>query len=55
MSREELAPPSATPHAQPFHCPYCGIEELRPGEDTGTWSCESCARTFSLRLLRAGR
>jgi ribosomal protein L37AE/L43A len=43
--------PSVTPHAEPFHCPYCGLGELRPDEDHGTWFCEACTRVFSLRLL----
>lgn len=45
----------------PFHCPYCGDEDLRPhevvdasGEVTsphGTWDCRSCLRAFSLKML----
>jgi uncharacterized Zn finger protein len=45
----------------PFHCPYCGDEDLRPhevvdasGEVTsphGTWECRSCLRAFSLKML----
>jgi ribosomal protein L37AE/L43A len=35
----------------PFFCPYCGEETLRPaGADAGGWTCESCTRTFTLRL-----
>ena len=47
--------------AAPFHCPYCGDEDLRPhevvadsGEVTsphGTWECRSCLRAFSLKML----
>jgi len=35
----------------PFFCPYCGDEALRPaGPDEGEWTCESCARSFSLKF-----
>ena len=44
--------PSATPRAEPLSCPYCGLEELRPYEQEGTWWCESCTRAFFLRLIR---
>lgn len=47
--------PSATPRAEPFSCPYCGLEELRPEEDEGTWRCEACTRVFLLKLLEVGR
>lgn len=46
---------TATPRSQPFHCPYCGLEELRPGDDADAWYCESCTREFELRLRRVGR
>ncbi|HET6626614.1 MAG TPA: hypothetical protein VFG63_09505 [Nocardioidaceae bacterium] len=40
----------------PFHCPYCGDEDLRPhesedGAGPGAWECRSCLRAFSLRML----
>jgi transposase-like protein len=36
----------------PFHCPYCGDENLRPHEAThGTWECHSCLRAFSVKFL----
>ncbi|GAA2003727.1 MAG: hypothetical protein JHD04_03310 [Nocardioides sp.] len=45
----------------PFHCPYCGDEDLRPHEVVsqdgqissphGSWECRSCLRAFSLRML----
>jgi hypothetical protein len=50
----------------PFHCPYCGEQDLRPhevvapsvdgapGEVTsphGTWECRGCLRAFSLKML----
>jgi hypothetical protein len=43
--------------AVPFHCPYCGDEDLRPheapggGSPHGAWECRACLRAFSLRLL----
>ena len=37
----------------PFHCPYCGDENLRPSEEvrTGAWECHACLRAFSLKML----
>ncbi|MGL5810422.1 MAG: hypothetical protein ACRCYQ_10800 [Nocardioides sp.] len=52
--------PESTPslrRAVPFHCPYCGDQDLRPHlADDGTsphgsWDCRSCLRTFSLSLI----
>jgi transposase-like protein len=38
--------------AQPFHCPYCGDEDLRPHTaEAGSWECRSCLRAFRLNLL----
>jgi transposase-like protein len=43
--------------AVPFHCPYCGDEDLRPHEAAdgtsphGSWECRSCLRAFSLKML----
>ena len=47
--------------AVPFHCPYCGDEDLRPHQDEhddkqgasphGQWECRSCLRAFSLKML----
>jgi len=38
--------------AEPFHCPYCGDEDLRPhGAEGGAWECRSCLRAFRLSLL----
>jgi hypothetical protein len=38
--------------AVPFHCPYCGDEDLRPHEDvSGAWECRVCLRAFSLKML----
>jgi transposase-like protein len=39
--------------AAPFHCPYCGDEDLRPSEEGGhgSWECASCRRAFQLKFL----
>jgi len=38
--------------AVPFHCPYCGEQDLRPhGVTHGTWECHGCLRAFSLKLI----
>jgi hypothetical protein len=38
--------------AAPFHCPYCGDEDLRPNEDGhGAWECRACGRAFRLKYL----
>ncbi len=35
--------------AAPFYCPYCGDEDLRPGEQGhGAWECGACNRAFAL-------
>ena len=39
----------------PFHCPYCGDEELTPHEDSADgWRCAACLRAFSVRLIATG-
>lgn len=38
--------------AMPFHCPYCGEEDLRPaGPTPGGYDCRGCARRFELRYV----
>ena len=47
--------------AVPFHCPFCGEQDLWPhevvdasGEVTsphGTWECRGCLRAFQLKSL----
>jgi len=44
---------SPTPRAVPFYCPFCGEQELRPG-DAGGWHCQVCDRSFELTLTRVG-
>ncbi|WP_035697141.1 hypothetical protein [Glycomyces tenuis] len=42
----------------PYHCPYCGEEDLRPYEPEpdsdveaprGGWHCRDCTRVFTLK------
>jgi len=36
----------------PYHCPYCGGEDLWPHEEQhGAWECRGCTRVFAVRLL----
>jgi transposase-like protein len=46
--------------AVPFHCPYCGDDNLWPHEVAdgaeassghGQWECRSCLRAFKLSML----
>jgi hypothetical protein len=43
--------------AVPFHCPYCGDQDLWPheggqgGSTHGEWECRACLRAFSLKML----
>ena len=38
--------------AIPFHCPYCGDENLHPHEGAhGAWECRACLRAFSVKML----
>jgi transposase-like protein len=39
----------------PFHCPYCGDEDLSPyGEADDGWRCGACLRAFTVRLITTG-
>jgi hypothetical protein len=45
-----------TSRGVPFHCPYCGGEDLWPheaaeGSGHGAWECRACLRAFSLKML----
>jgi hypothetical protein len=52
-----------TERISPFHCPYCGEEDLHPrpadprpeGEPSpgAAWECRSCVRAFALTYLGA--
>jgi transposase-like protein len=38
--------------AVPFHCPYCGEEDLRPSEEGhGAWECHACLRAFKVTMI----
>ncbi len=38
---------ATTPRVQPFYCPYCGEQDLRPsGGDA--WHCRVCDRVWEL-------
>ena len=42
--------------AVPYHCPYCGDENLWPhetdnGPGHGAWECRACLRAFSVKML----
>ncbi len=40
----------------PYHCPFCGEQDLRPDEsDRDAWVCRSCARVFVVSLVRLDR
>jgi hypothetical protein len=43
----------------PYHCPFCGEEDLRPVEDdaqaVAAWVCRACARVFTVTLVRIDR
>lgn len=45
---------SPTPRAQPFYCPYCGEQDLRPDGQSATWHCQLCDRRFELAYLGLG-
>jgi hypothetical protein len=42
-----------TERAVPFHCPYCGEENLfpRPEDLGGGWECRACLRAFAVAYL----
>jgi transposase-like protein len=41
-----------TERATPFHCPYCGEEDLRPVEEPNTaWLCAGCRRVFIVKFV----
>jgi len=40
-----------TQRAVPFHCPYCGDENLFPHEGEAGWECRSCLRAFTVTML----
>ena len=42
-----------TPRVQPFFCPYCAEQDLRPAATSG-WYCRVCDRRFELSFLGLG-
>jgi transposase-like protein len=43
-------------HGIPYHCPYCGDENLRPSEEGSAgggaaWECHACLRAFKLSMI----
>jgi hypothetical protein len=40
--------PDATPRVQPFYCPYCGEQDIRPSVHDGAFHCLVCDRVWSL-------
>ena len=47
--------PGSGRHLPPFHCPYCGDEDLTPhGESPDAWRCGACLRAFTVRLIATG-
>lgn len=44
---------SATPRAQPFYCPYCGEQDIRPATEGG-YHCRVCDRRWDLSYLGLG-
>ncbi len=45
-----------TERAVPFHCPFCGGENLFPHEAAdpavpGGWECRECLRAFTVKML----
>ncbi|MGW5052302.1 Insertion element protein [Actinokineospora sp. NPDC004072] len=40
-----------TERAVPYHCPFCGEEDLRPhDEPPGSWACWGCRRVFTVKF-----
>ena len=38
--------------AEPFYCPYCGEEDLRPEvAPPSAWRCADCQRVFVVHLV----
>lgn len=43
-----------TARAQPFYCPYCGEQDIRPGPEERTYECRTCTRTWRLEYVGTG-
>jgi predicted RNA-binding Zn-ribbon protein involved in translation (DUF1610 family) len=44
----------STARAQPFYCPYCGEQDIRPDEEQATYRCSTCDRVWKLEFKRLG-
>ncbi len=53
--RGHAEPEGPTPRAQPFYCPYCGEQDIRPEEADGAWRCYLCDRVFSVEFKGLAR
>ena len=53
MSRPAPADGAFSARVQPFACPYCGEEDLRPS-GAGAHHCRACDRRFRLAFLGVG-
>jgi predicted RNA-binding Zn-ribbon protein involved in translation (DUF1610 family) len=42
-------------HSQPFYCPYCGEQTIRPAEEEKTYWCETCDRKWELAFKGLGK
>lgn len=54
MSGPAPAEGAFSARVQPFACPYCGEEDLRPS-GAGAHHCPACDRRFRLAFLGVGR
>lgn len=43
-----------TAHAQPFYCPYCGEQDIRPAAEERLYHCRTCDRRWSLAYKGLG-
>jgi hypothetical protein len=43
-----MSAPDPTPRVQPFYCPYCGEQDIRPSVQEGAFHCAVCDRVWSL-------
>ncbi len=44
-----------TPRAQPFYCPYCGEQDIRPAAEGSGFHCGTCDRVWELTYVGLGR
>jgi ribosomal protein L37AE/L43A len=52
MSVGPMSDSTSSERSVPYHCPYCGGEDLRPHEAShGAWECRECTRVFTVKLI----